>query len=61
MKAAKLPKVILWTWDLFEEEINHHSELQYVYYEKILRTFDQYNKDHHILSLLKYGWRCLKK
>ncbi len=54
-KSNKGAKIILWTWEDFEEEINRHSELQYVYYEKILRTFDQYNKDKHILALLKYA------
>ena len=53
--GSMLPKIILWNWEDFEEEINRHSELQYVYYEKTLRTFDQYNKDKHILTLLKYA------
>ncbi|MEO8147173.1 MAG: hypothetical protein ABI723_06020 [Bacteroidia bacterium] len=52
-KNKSLPKIELWTWELFEEEINKHSELSYFYYENILKQFDQYNKDKHILSLLK--------
>ncbi|MCJ8163721.1 hypothetical protein MKJ04_02640 [Pontibacter sp. E15-1] len=54
-KSKNLPKISIWTWEDFEEEIYRHSELQYIYYEKTLRTFDQYNKDKHILTLLKYA------
>lgn len=54
-KGKGLPKVILWTWETYEDEINRHSHLQYFYYENILIAFDQYNKDKHILSLLRYA------
>lgn len=47
------PKIELWTWEVFEEEINRHYELAYIYYEKILKKFHQYKKDAHILQLLK--------
>ncbi len=54
-KGKKLPKVILWTWETFDEELNRHAELQYVYYEKVLRAHNHYNKDKHILALIKYS------
>lgn len=54
-RGGSLPKVGLWTWETFEEEINRHSILQYIYYDKVLRSFSQYNKDLHILSLLRHA------
>lgn len=52
-KGKKLPKIEIWFWEKFEEEINKHSELAYLYYETILKRFEQYDKEIHILSLLK--------
>ena len=54
-KGNSLPKLELWTWEFFEEEINKHSELCYFYFENILVQFNQYDKDKHILSLLKHS------
>lgn len=52
-KGKGLLKVEIWFWETFEEEINKHSGLAYSYYEEILKKFEQYNKDTHILALLK--------
>lgn len=52
-KRSGLFKVEIWFWETFEEEINKHSDLAYFYYEEILKKFSQYNKDLHILSLIK--------
>jgi hypothetical protein len=46
-------KIEIWFWESFEEEINKHSELAHSYYDQILKTFEQYDKDIHILALLK--------
>lgn len=53
--GKKAPRIEMWTWEIFEEEINRHSELAYIYYERILKNFSQYNKDSHILGLLRYS------
>ncbi len=45
--------VEIWFWETFEEEINNHIELAYLYFEKTLKALGQYNKDQHILYLLK--------
>jgi hypothetical protein len=54
-KTKRLPKIELWTWEIFEEEINRHSELSYFYYKNILIQFNQYDKDKHILTLLRHS------
>ncbi|MFH6948227.1 hypothetical protein ACHRV6_07055 [Flavobacterium sp. FlaQc-51] len=54
-KGKELPKIEIWFWEMFEEEINKHTELAYFYYEEILKTFEQYDKDIHILALLKHS------
>ncbi|RZJ40947.1 MAG: hypothetical protein EOO19_14950, partial [Chryseobacterium sp.] len=54
-KGKGLPKIEIWFWEAFEEGINKHSELAYFYYEEILKQFKQYDKDIHILSLLKHS------
>lgn len=54
-KGKGLPKIEIWFWEDFEEEINKHSELAYLYFENILKQFNQYDKDIHILSLLKHS------
>ncbi|MCV2486503.1 hypothetical protein OD917_16335 [Flavobacterium sp. SH_e] len=54
-KGKGLPKIEIWFWEAFEEEINKHSELAYFYYDEILKKFNQYDKDIHILALLKHS------
>jgi hypothetical protein len=49
--------VELWTWETFEEELNNHPELSYLYYDKILKTYKQYDKDLHILHLLTRAFK----
>ncbi|MCP1384469.1 hypothetical protein [Runella salmonicolor] len=52
-KGNGLAKIEIWFWEAFEEEINKHSELAYFYYDEILKNFKEYDKDIHILALLK--------
>ena len=52
VKKSLFP-VEIWFWETFEEEINNHIELAYLYFEKTLKALGQYNKDQHILYLLK--------
>lgn len=54
-KGKELPKIEIWFWEMFEEEINKHIELAYYYFEAILIKYEQYNKDLHILSLIKHS------
>jgi len=54
-KNDVLPILSLWSWEIFEEELNKHAELSYIYYENILKSLHHYNKDLHILSLLKHS------
>jgi len=54
-KNKSLPLVTLWTWETFDEELNKHAELGYVYYENILKSSNHYDKDVHILSLLRHS------
>jgi len=54
-KGKGLAKIEIWFWETFEEEINKHSELAYSYYDEILKKFKQYDKDNHILALLKHS------
>jgi hypothetical protein len=54
-KGTGLPKIEMWFWEDFEEEINKHSDLAYFYFEEILKKFKQYDKDIHILALLKHS------
>jgi len=54
-KGKGLAKIEIWFWEAFEEEINKHSELAYFYYDAILKKFKQYDKDIHILALLKHS------
>lgn len=50
-------KVEFWCWETFEEELNNHPELSYLYYDKILKANKQYDKDMHILYFLTRAFK----
>lgn len=46
-------KVDIWFWEDFQVHIESHKDLLYWYYADLLQDIHQYDKDIHILSMLR--------
>jgi hypothetical protein len=54
IKTKKFP-IEIWFWETFDVELNKHSDLMYFFYKNFLEGQGLYNKDKHILSLLRFA------